>query len=85
MPFTRVSWCVIISVKAEAFIPGTARTFTAEGWDTKKKNGRIITAVILGEAIWECDCVSHEQCGRAMAGGFVRAIIGAANLLYPTP
>jgi large-conductance mechanosensitive channel len=30
----------------------TARTFTAEGVDTRKWVGRIITAVILGEAIW---------------------------------
>ena len=59
------------------------KTFTSEGPDTRKWIGRIIMAVILGEAIWSPDCVGHEQPGRAVAGGRDGAIFGITDLFHP--
>jgi large-conductance mechanosensitive channel len=48
----RAVGCVTIFVKKEEFMDQTVKTFTAEGADARTWVGRIIVAVILGEAIW---------------------------------
>jgi hypothetical protein len=58
------------------------KTFTSEGPDSRKWIGRIIIAVILGEAIWSL-IIGHEQPGRAMAGRRDGAIFAIADLFHP--
>src|SRR5438552_13826286 len=50
--FPEISGCVTIFAKGTRIMDQTVKTFTSEGADARKWIGRIIMAVILGEAIW---------------------------------
>lgn len=50
--FRATGRCVTIFVKAEGIMDQAVKPFTSEGTDTRRWIGRLIIAVLLGEAIW---------------------------------
>ena len=61
----------------------TVKTFTSEGADARKWIGRIIMAVILGEAIWSLIVSIMNNLVVPWLGDVMGASLGITGLFYP--